>query len=61
VVFDWLPVATLLTLLALPIALPLVRRLQLQRKGPALIKVLKGTARLQMVVAVLLSLGIMLG
>ena len=60
VVFDWLPAETLLTLLALPIALPLVRRLHLQRKGPELIKVLKGTARLQLIVALLLSLGIML-
>lgn len=60
VVFDWLPPKTLLTLLALPVALPLVRTLQQQRTGPPLIKVLKGTARLQLIVAVLLSLGIVL-
>jgi 1,4-dihydroxy-2-naphthoate octaprenyltransferase len=60
VVFDWLPAETLLTLLALPIALPLVRKLQLRRKGPELIKVLKGTARLQLIVALLLSMGIVL-
>ena len=60
VVFDWLPAETLLTLLTLPIALRLVRNLQLRRKGPELIKVLKGTARLQLIVALLLSLGIVL-
>ena len=60
VVFDWLPVEALLVLLALPIALPLVRRLQQERTGPPLIMVLKGTARLQLVVAGLLSLGILL-
>ena len=60
VVFEWLPVESLLTLLGLPIALPLVRKLQLERTGPPLIKVLKGTARLQLIVALLLSLGILL-
>ena len=60
VVFEWLPVESLLTLLGLPIALPLVRKLRLERTGPPLIKVLKGTARLQLIVALLLSLGILL-
>lgn len=59
VVFDWLPTPTLLTLLALPVALPLVRTLQRERTGPPLIRVLKGTARLQLLVAVLLSGGIL--
>jgi 1,4-dihydroxy-2-naphthoate octaprenyltransferase len=60
VVFDWLPTPTLLTLLALPVAVPLVRTLQRERTGPPLIRVLKGTARLQLLVAVLLSSGILL-
>ena len=60
VVFDWLPAPTLLTLLALPVALPLVRRLQREVSGPPLIRVLKGTARLQLLVAVLLAAGILL-
>ncbi len=60
VVFDWLPPATLFTLLALPIALPLVRKLQMHVTGPPLIKVLKGTARLQLIVALLLSGGILI-
>lgn len=58
VAFDWMPVGVLATLLALPIGLPLVRTLRRERTGPALIGVLKGTARLQLVVAVLLAIGI---
>lgn len=60
VVFSWLPVGVLATLVALPIALPLVRTLHRERSGPALIGVLKGTARLQLVVAVLLAIGIVI-
>jgi 1,4-dihydroxy-2-naphthoate octaprenyltransferase len=60
VVFDWLPAGALLTLLAIPIALPLVRRLQQERSGPPLIKVLKGTARLQLLAGLLLAAGILI-
>lgn len=60
VVFDWLPVGALLTLLALPIGLRLVRRLQTERSGPPLVKVLKGTALLQLLVGLLLSSGILI-
>ncbi len=60
VVFDWLPAPSLLSLLAVPVALPLVRTLQREVSGPPLIKVLKGTARLQLFVALLLSAGILL-
>ncbi|MDJ0498176.1 MAG: 1,4-dihydroxy-2-naphthoate polyprenyltransferase [Acidimicrobiia bacterium] len=60
VAFDWLPAPTLLTLLAVPVAIPLVRTLQREITGPPLIKVLKGTARLQLLVALLLSAGILL-
>jgi 1,4-dihydroxy-2-naphthoate octaprenyltransferase len=58
--FDWLPTGTLLTLLALPVALPLIRTLQLERSGPPLIKVLKGTARLQILAGILLAAGILI-
>ncbi len=60
VVLEWLPAPTLLTLVAVPVALPLVRTLQREITGPPLIKVLKGTARLQLLVALLLSAGILL-
>ena len=61
VVFDWLPTTTLLTLVASPLAIPLVTRLRREVTGPPLIGVLKGTARLQLLVAVLLCAGILLG
>ncbi|MDJ0924061.1 MAG: 1,4-dihydroxy-2-naphthoate polyprenyltransferase [Acidimicrobiia bacterium] len=60
VVFDWLPSQALLVLLALPIGLPLVHRLQQERAGPPLVRLLKETARLQLIVAGLLSLGILI-
>ncbi len=59
VVFDWLPPGALLTLVALPISLRLVRKLHLERSGPALIGVLKWTARLQLITGVLLAAGIL--
>ncbi len=60
VVLDWLPAGALITLVAVPIGLPLIRTLHRERGGPALIGVLKGTARLQIVAAVLLSAGILI-
>ncbi len=60
VVFDWLPAGALLTLVALPVALGLVRRLHTERSGPALIGVLKGTARLQLIAGVLLAAGLLI-
>lgn len=60
VVFDWLPTGALLTLFAIPVGLPLVRKLQQERSGPPLIKVLKGTARLQLLAGILLAAGILL-
>jgi len=60
VVFDWLPSGALMALLALPLGLPLIRQLHRERSGRALIGVLKGTARLQLAVAVLLSAGILI-
>ncbi len=57
---GWLPIGALLSIIGLPIGLPLVRKLHRKRTGPELIGVLKGTARLQIIVAVLLALGIVL-
>ncbi len=58
VTLDWMPVGVVATLLALPIGLPLIRTLHRERSGPAQIGVLKGTARLQLIVAALLAIGI---
>jgi 1,4-dihydroxy-2-naphthoate octaprenyltransferase len=60
VVVDWLPGGALLILAALPLGLPMIRMLHRERSGPALVGVLKGTARLQMIAAVLLSFGILI-
>jgi 1,4-dihydroxy-2-naphthoate octaprenyltransferase len=57
---GWLPFGSFLTLLALPLGLPLVGVLNRERSGPPLIKVLKGTARVQLVVGLLLALGVLL-
>ncbi|MDH3498787.1 MAG: 1,4-dihydroxy-2-naphthoate polyprenyltransferase [Acidimicrobiia bacterium] len=48
---------TALALVALPLGVPLVRTVRSTTAGPALITVLKGTARLQVVVGVLLAVG----
>ena len=58
--FDLLPVGALITLLAIPVGLPLIRALQLERSGPALIRTLQGTARLQLLVGLLLAGGILI-
>lgn len=58
VIVDWLPTGALLTLAALPLGLPMIRTLERERGGPPLIGVLQGTARLQIIVAVLLAVGI---
>ncbi len=57
---DWLPLWTAISLLSLPLAVPLVRTIRTETEGPPLIGVLKGTARLQLVVALLLCAGILL-
>ena len=48
-------------LISLPLGVPLVRTVARQVEGPPLIKVLKGTARLQLVVGVLLAAGSAIG
>jgi 1,4-dihydroxy-2-naphthoate octaprenyltransferase len=55
-----LPEGAVLTLAALPLAVPLVRSLHRETSGPPLIAVLKGTARLQIVAGVLLAAGIVI-
>ncbi|MCP3973732.1 MAG: 1,4-dihydroxy-2-naphthoate polyprenyltransferase [bacterium] len=57
---DWLPLWTALSLLTLPLAMPLIRTIRTETAGPPLIGVLKGTARLQLIVALLLCAGILL-
>jgi 1,4-dihydroxy-2-naphthoate octaprenyltransferase len=56
---GWFPWWTAVSLVALPLAMPLVRTIRAETSGPPLIAVLKGTARLQLVVALLLSAGIL--
>ena len=60
VVLGWLPGAALVAAATIPLGAPLIRTLHRERTGPALIGVLKGTARLQLVAAVLLVIGIVL-
>ena len=57
---DVYPTATLLSLLAIPLAIPPTRAVWTATTGPPLIGALKGTARLQLVVAVLLAIGFVL-
>jgi len=57
---GWLPAWTLISLATLPLAVPLIRTLRSETSGPPLIAVLKGTARLQLLVAVLISAGVLL-
>lgn len=59
VAIDWLSIGVLVTLAALPLALPMIRTLQRERSGPPLIAVLHGTARLQIIVGILLAAGIL--
>ena len=54
---GWFPIAAAVSVVALPAAVPLVRTIRAESTGPPLIGVLKGTARLQIVVAALLAAG----
>ncbi len=60
VLSGWFPLWALVSLITVPIAQPLVRTIRTETAGPPLIGVLKGTARLQLMVAVLLSAAILL-
>jgi 1,4-dihydroxy-2-naphthoate octaprenyltransferase len=59
-VVGWLPGTLTMVLLAAPLAAPLVRTLWQERSGPPLIGVLVGTARLQLVVALLVAVALLL-
>ena len=52
---------TALALLASPLALPLIRRIRTSTDGPALIRVLEGTARLHLLVGIGLAAGAAIG
>ena len=56
---GWFPLWTLASLATIPLARPLVRTIRTEAEGPPLIAVLKGTARLQVLVAALLSAGLL--
>jgi len=55
-----LPTWSLLTLLALPLTVPPIRTIFVETAGPPLIGVLKDTARLQLVFAALLAVGVLI-
>jgi 1,4-dihydroxy-2-naphthoate octaprenyltransferase len=57
---GWLPPGALLVLVGLPFGVPLVLTLHRERTGPPLIAVLKGTARLQIAVGMVLAVGILI-
>ena len=59
-VVDILPVWALLTFASIPLAVVPVRTIFTQTEGPPLIAVLKATARLQLVFAALLALGVLI-
>ncbi len=60
-VFEWTPRWTLLALIPAPLTIPIVRAVYRETLGPPLIRALKGTARLQLLVGILLAIGAGLG
>ena len=58
---EWTPRWTLLAMIAIPLAIPIVRTIYRETQGPPLIRALKGIARLQLLVGVLLAIGAALG
>ncbi len=60
VVLGTLPAWSLLTLLALPLTISPIRTIFTETAGPPLIGVLKSTARLQLVFATLLAVGVLI-
>ena len=55
---GWFPPMAIITLVVAPLGIPLVRTIFSETEGPPLISVLKGTAQLQLFVALLLSLAL---
>jgi 1,4-dihydroxy-2-naphthoate octaprenyltransferase len=60
-VLEWIPLWTLLALLAAPLAVPIVWTIYRETQGPPLIRALKGIARLHLLVGVLLAIGAAFG
>jgi len=58
--FGALPAWSAISLTVAPLAIPLVRTIGAETSGPALTNVLVGTARLQLITAALLAVGILL-
>jgi 1,4-dihydroxy-2-naphthoate octaprenyltransferase len=58
VVAGWFPPLAMITLILAPLGIPLARTVFSETDGPPLIEVLKGTAQLQLFVALLLSLAL---
>ena len=54
---GWTPRWTVLAILAVPQAVPIVRTVRTATDGASLIRALKGTARLQLIVGLLVALG----
>ena len=60
VILGFLPTMGLIALIAAPLSVPLIQTVFRETAGPPLIGVLKGTARVQLLTGVLLSLSIVL-
>ncbi len=58
---TWLPIGAMIAYIASPLALPLFRIVGTQTEGPPLIQALKGTGRLQVLVATPMSIRILIG
>ncbi|MEN8041189.1 MAG: 1,4-dihydroxy-2-naphthoate polyprenyltransferase [Actinomycetota bacterium] len=56
---GWLPVLALIAMILAPLSVPLIKAINTETAGPPLIGVLKGTAQLQLFVALLMSLAIL--
>lgn len=56
---GWFPPIALIALIVAPLSMPLISTIYTETQGPPLIGVLKGTAQLQLFVALLLSLAIL--
>jgi 1,4-dihydroxy-2-naphthoate octaprenyltransferase len=58
VAVGWFPPLAMITLILAPLSIPLIRTIFTETEGPPLIGVLKGTAQLQLFVALMLSLAL---
>jgi 1,4-dihydroxy-2-naphthoate octaprenyltransferase len=58
VAVGWFPPLAMITLILAPLTIPLIKTVFAETEGPPLIGVLKGTAQLQLFVALLLSLAL---